>query len=297
MTRVNKQIHTSNSFKSDYSKEKITKNIYWGEVVSISDDSDGGIIKVKIPEFDQKLNGNNVPDAYPLLPKFFHVYPQVGEVVRVFIEDITVPTRSRYWIGSVVSQLHKINFESLSTALNTTNLARGRAEKAISQYPEAKGVFPTVKEIGLIGRNNTDVLLKDNEVLIRAGKHELNDVFKLNKQNPAAINLIFEETPDGESDTRSTSMILGDKIMLIAHSGKPKFKAANFTKEDRDNMISKAHPLSRGDVLLQFLEVFRSAILTHTHPYDRLSPDEEDAIKALKALPLERMLQENILIN
>ena len=65
-----------------------TRTIYYGEVISIDDPTDGGRIKVKIPDLDNQTGNANLPDCYPMLPKFFFILPQVGEIVRIFIEDI-----------------------------------------------------------------------------------------------------------------------------------------------------------------------------------------------------------------
>ena len=114
-------IQASNSpYRNDNSNTKVTRTIYYGEVISIDDDTDGGRIKVRIQGLDTRLTNDNLPWSYPLIPKFFHIYPQIGEMVRVFIEDIKYPERSRYWEGPVISQPQKIGFDSIYTALSTT---------------------------------------------------------------------------------------------------------------------------------------------------------------------------------
>jgi hypothetical protein len=97
-------IQTSNPFKKESGTADVTRTIYYGEVVSIDDPTDGGRIKVKIADLDNKTSNAELPWCYPVVPKFFHVYPKVGEVVRIFIEDIKYPQRSRYWEGPVISQ-------------------------------------------------------------------------------------------------------------------------------------------------------------------------------------------------
>lgn len=272
------------------------KNVYWGKVISIDDPSEGGRIKIRVPELDTKTPDENLPYCYPLVPKFFHIYPQVGEVVRIILEDPAYPQRSRYWIGSVISQLQKVGFDGITTALNTTNVGVGRPEKALSQYPNARGVFPEKNEIALIGKDNTDVILRNSQVEIRAGKHEVGDVFELNRTNPASFSLTYEQ-PNGGTETRSTSLIISDKIALISHDGIPKFKASEIDEEERNRIIANAHPLARADVLLQILEVYRRAIFQHVHPYAKLPADKSSAIVDLERLDLTSMLQNNILIN
>jgi hypothetical protein len=76
---------TSDPYNRVGNKATNVSNVYWGEVVSIEDNTDGGRIKVKIAELDTQTPNENLPYCYPLMPKFFHVYPKVGEVVRIII--------------------------------------------------------------------------------------------------------------------------------------------------------------------------------------------------------------------
>jgi len=285
---------TSDPYNRVGNKATNVSNVYWGEVVSIEDNTDGGRIKVKIAELDTQTPNENLPYCYPLIPKFFHVYPKVGEVVRIIIEDTNSPQRSRHWVGSVISQLQNVKYDNVFRALSTTNVKQTEPLKAISTYPEARGVFPNKQDIALIGRDNTDVILKEKEVHIRAGKHEIDNVLVLNKQNPATHSLYFEEV---SGETRSMSLHLADKIALIAHEGIPKFRAADLDVDERNRIISKAHPMVRGDVLAEILEVFRKAILNHIHPYSNLPSDKSGIILDLEKVNLESFKQNNILIN
>jgi hypothetical protein len=284
----------SDPYKTTGNKSKEIKNIYWGEVISIEDNLDGGRIKVRLPDLDNRILNENLPWAYPMLPKFFHLYPKVGEVVRVFIEDVKYPQRSRYWMGSIISQLQKVEFDSLYTALSTTNIQFSAPEKAISLYPDAEGVFPKKEDVALIGRVNTDVILKENDVEIRAGKHENNDVLKLNKTNPASVRLTYETT--GET-TVSSQMIMADRIAIISHDGIPKYKAAQFTSDERQNVFDTGHPLGRGDVIVEALELLRKAIIQHIHGYPKLPADKSGVIIDLEKVDFSQILQRNIVIN
>jgi len=288
-------IQKSNPFKSDLGF-KVNRTIYYGEVISVFDDEDGGRIKVKLPDIDNKTPNNELPWAFPLLPKFFHLYPKVGEIVRVFIEDIQYPQRSRFWMGSVISQLHKVDFESMYSALSTTNMKLAKPDKAPSTFPDAKDVFPEKEDIGLIGRVNTDIILKENQINIRAGKHENNNILKLNTKNPAQISLTFEPKIDS-TEYQSNTIILSDKISIISHSGEPKFKSAKLNNEDRNRIFEKGHPVARGDVLVEALNILRNAIINHIHGYSALPSDKTSIIEDLEKINFERILQKNIVIN
>lgn len=271
-------------------KETPIRNMYYGKVVSVNDPTDGGIIKVKIPKLDDFLK--EIPEAYPILPKFFYVIPQVGEMVRVFIPDLTKPFSNRQYIGSIISQLTKIGKDTIYTSLSTTNISLSDPNKAPSTFPDAKGVYPTVKDIAIIGRDNTDVIFRKKEVEIRAGKHTVDNLLELNKTNPSSLKMTISE--DGSV---STNVIMADKIALISHDGIPKFKAAEVDKEERDRIFEEGHPMVRGDVLYEMLEIFRKAILQHVHPYDKMEADISKIIIDLQNLNIENILQRNIVIN
>jgi len=293
-------IQTSNPHKPQQPTIVPQRTIYYGEVMSIDDDTDGGRIKVKIPDLDNRTsNVDDLPWCYPLIPKFFHQYPQVGEVVRIFLEDIKFPMRSRFWTGSVISQPHKISFDSKFTATSTTNYALINPEKAPTTYPDANGVFPLKTDVAIIGKVNSDVIARINEVHIRAGKHENNNILKLNTKNPAEISLVFEPISDTTTSNTyySNTIITSDKIALISHSGNPQFKAARLTPEDRNNIFKNAHPLGRADIIVEVLDVLRKALINHIHGYSSLPADKDDIIKKLEKLDFDLILQKNIVIN
>jgi len=288
-------IQTSNPYKME-STNVITRTIYYGEVTSIEDDTDGGRIKVRIQGFDNKTGNDDLPWCYPMLPKFFHIYPQVGEMVRIFIEDIKYPERSRFWLGSIISQPHKIGFDSIYTAQSTTNFALTIPEKAPSTYPDAVGVYPLKTDVAIVGKVNTDVILRINEVHIRAGKHENDNILKLNTKNPASIDMVFEPTGDSEEYYSSTVM-MSDKVAILSHSGNPQFKAARVEAKDRERIFAEGHPIARGDVLVEALNIFRQALINHIHGYSNMPADKNSVINDLERINLDAILQKNIVTN
>lgn len=272
------------------------RTIFYGDVVDITDDTDGGRIKVRIADLDNRTLDNDLPWCYPLMPKFFHIYPQIGEKVRIFLEDNKFPQRSRFWLGSVISQPQKIGFDSKITALSTTNYACVQPEKAPSTYPDALGVFPLPTDVAIIGKVNTDIILRLNEVHIRAGKHENDNILKLNTLNPADISMVYELKTDSNT-YYSNTIVSSDKIALISHNGNPQFKAARVSATDRTDIFTNGHPIARGDVLIEALEVLRQAILYHIHGYSAVPPEVSETITKLENLKFEPILQKNIVIN
>jgi len=289
-------LQSSTTYKRDNSTFELTRSIYYGEVISIDDKTEGGAIKARIEGLDNRSSNDDLPWSYPMLPKYFHILPQVGEIVRIFIENMKYPERSRFWMGSVISQPQKIGFDSVYTALSTTNLGFSTPEPAPSRFPDAQGVFPTVSDVAIIGKINTDVILRINEVHIRAGKHENDNILKLNTKNPAEISLVYEQSTTSTAFVSST-IITSDKIALIAQQGNPQFKTARVEQKDRDRIFTEAHPIGRGDVIAQAFEIVRNAILSHVHGYSGLPADKNAIISDLEKLDFTAIFNKNIVIN
>lgn len=290
-------IQTSDPYKKINQKDNNIRNIYYGEVVNIDDPTDGGRIKVKILGLDNKITDNNeLPYCYPMLPKFFHIYPQVGEMVRILIEDIRYPQRGRFWMGSIISQPQKIGYDSVYTALSTTNMGLVDPERAASTFPNAEGVFPKKTDVALIGRNNTDVILSDSKLELRAGKHENDDILNLNTRNPASISLNYEQKQDSD-EFYSNTIINSDKIAILSHSGNPQFKAARLNSNDRQRIFNQGHPVGRGDVIVEAFEILRKALIQHIHPYSGMPVDKNNIIEELEKIDFESILQRNVVVN
>ena len=291
-----KYIQQTDVYRKEDNKQDSVKNVYWGEVISIKDDTMGGRIRVRIDGLDNHLKNDNLTECYPLIPKFFHQYPQKGEIVRIILEDVRYPQRGRYWVGSIISQPQKIKFDNRFSALSTTNAAISAPQPAPKTIPDAEGIYPNIEDVALLGRDNTDIILRERDIELRAGMHELNNNLKLNKTNPASVRLSFDTTT-GNSETVSSNVVMADRIALISHDGIPKFKSNQLDATDRDKIFSEAHPLGRGDVIVEALEILRKAIIEHVHPYSGVPVDKSGIVLDLEKIDFTQLLQKNIVIN
>jgi len=132
----------------------------------------------------------------PLLPYFLYQVPKVGELVHVIYTNPEVKTlKGQYYVQGPFSSPTTIkneNFNSAKTFLDSgiRNKPYMAIKNSENEYynPKTEGVFPEPEDVAILGRYNTDVVLKENEILIRAGKH--NKFTKL--QMPTAnINRAF----------------------------------------------------------------------------------------------------------
>ena len=180
---------------NDDSRGRDIPLMYIGKVVSTDDITEVGGIKVRINGIDKDAD-NELPVALPLIPKFLNIYPDVGEAVFIFQykhkEGLKTATKSkRYWIGPIVSQLQNLEKEDYNDALTQEPDGYNNPGLPVSSLKGANGAYPNKKDIALQGRDNTDIILKNKEIQIRAGKFDIADNLKFNKKDPAYIQLKY----------------------------------------------------------------------------------------------------------
>ena len=270
----------------------IYHNLHEGEVVSNEDDLDMGRLKIRTL-LDDKFNisNENLPFCIPLQSRLFHVIPKVGEVVHVLLFDNDKPFSMRYWIGPSISQPQFYKKEFKLSALNNTDFRITNPSIAPSKIENAKGIYPDLEDIGILGRDNNDIILKDKQITLRVGKHLINDELRLNRKNPGYINLRLSE--DGEL---TTIMSVANKIGLMSHEGKRKFKTILDDKEI-ERFFNESHPMLKGDLTLEVIKKIIEALVFHVHGGSGLPAASTNPIIELQRLDLNKILSENIRIN
>jgi hypothetical protein len=207
-----------NQFDNLQGRKHSNKFFFWGKVVSIDDEFESRRIRVFVPELDswlgdqekfslgskniRKKDGNitdtlvkNLPICYPVLPPFFHHVPQIGERVMVFMDRYhetikEAQQEKRYYLSVSISQPQKMDFDGYDdTADAAESDGKTLLENPITRITKAKGSFAKKNEIGVVGRRNTDILLRNGEILMRAGRHLKNDTTQFNEKDPAYIQL------------------------------------------------------------------------------------------------------------
>lgn len=205
-------------FRHEYdstTRDKLAdKVIYFGEVVDITDPFESRTIKVRIPDFDKKVENQDLPPCYPLLPAFFHFVPKVGERVvilmdRIYHADNQANQEKRYYLSVTISQPQRIyNDPYYYTASSNEDDGWTQRETPISQIANAEGTYPKKDEISILGRDNTEMRFKDGEILLISGKHEKNKVTEFNRKDPAFIQMRYGiENSSKEKKTRTVSKV------------------------------------------------------------------------------------------
>jgi hypothetical protein len=291
------------------------------QVIDTYDESDGDRIKVRIKRDDDKFTDEELPYAFPLLPKMIHVKPKIGEWVLLLTSKASPNSynSNRYYIGPIISQPQYLEGEmSEFTVLSQYPGALKEPDVAPSTNTESHGAFAKDKDVAIYGRKKNDIILSDNDINIRNGSRLKDNAQKggivFNRSNPSFINLKHHDnnrfiggtTADTQTNEevstdnayKSSVVVAADKIALLSHQSKlyaSKIdKDTMISDEEVDKLIEKAQSLPYGDILVDFLKQFLNAFLLHVHPYPGMSPDLDDRVGKLYSYDLQKILNKNV---
>lgn len=266
----------------------------YGTVVDVDDSLDGDRIKVHIKGVDpSNFTLDDIPYSFPMLPKQFYVKPKIGEIVFVLVQSDSYDD-DRFYIGPIISQPDKIDFDS-TTAQAFLKSGLLKPGTAPSTLPENEGIQFEKDDVGIQGRGSTDVIVKPNEIRLRAGKTL--DMRTFNKTNQTYIQTKFNRATN-----EGVINIVSDYINILSHKGVDKFLMNDsnslINDEEYAKILEKAHQLPFGDTLIEFLNLFMKAFSTHVHAYAGLPPDlNQIEIKNLLSFKTDKILSKNIRIN
>tara|TARA_R100000544_G_C2225995_1_gene60737 strand:+ start:449 stop:1531 length:1083 start_codon:yes stop_codon:yes gene_type:complete len=274
----------------------------------------------------------NLPNCFPLMPKHTNLVPKKGEFVIVMLIGDDERYNDRFYIGPIISSSIKLNKDDSITSL--ANFVDGTTYPTPNIIPN--GVYENKQNVVIEGRENTDIIQRANEVLIRAGKFKLNsegaakpEIF--NNLNPAYIQIKsdFNITETNESLLKTTKKgsvtnIVANRINLLSYDGSPNFTSgkpesrltkvgkrdeqgnvtANYIDDEQlEEILKGAHQLVFGDVLVKYLVLMRKALLGHHHnrdvacDHDVMGEKEVANFSFAAEILEEAMLSKNIRIN
>ena len=292
--------------------------LYISRVEKVYDENDGLRIRARIPYYDDQLSSDELPMAFPLLPKFLHINPQVGEGVLIITQDTGNPNSDRFFIGPLISQPYMLPYEQKE---NATRLLNGASKvspyERVDMDPGNDGILPHREDIAILGRQNTDIVLKDDEIRLRCG-HKRDPIgspaverLHRNTINPAYIQMKYGIIPkderNGQNHTNGNSSIINivaDRINLLTHESATNFDLndANelITDDEMRNIFNGAHPIPYGDTIADYLKLLVDIFRTHHHTFAYKKPEftdiEEKELNKFNNLH-QTILSKNILIN
>lgn len=287
---MRKDLSSTSNKSSKSSRQNF--NLYFGRVVSNEDDNDMMRLRVRIDGIDNDITDENLPYSLPLLPKFFYIVPKVGEAVKVFLSDLEKPYNMRYWMGSVISQPQFYSYDPyFYTALNGSDNQMTSPVESLKKTKDGKYLHPEKNDIGIIGRGNTDIIQKNKEIILRAGIHEKGNIKKLNRKNPGYIKLRVNDKSD-----LSYNMHVANRIGLMTHNGVRKYSSI-MDDAELENFFDTAHPMVKGDLLVEFLNILRNVVVSHVHGGANTSANPSKLLEQLNNININKILSEYIRIN
>ena len=178
--------------------------------------------------FNEKTDkwGPNDPFiALPLLPFFFNQTPKKDELVNLIFQNKINDTQNIFYIQGPFSSVLTINLEEFQGA--QANLAQGvRTKKSADlrgpdgkYLPGREGVFPKPGDVAVVGRGNSDLIIKENDVLLRSGRtipsEDKNDKFPLQiNKNRSFLQLSYFPSTK-ENKGQETTTTLEEKPLFI----------------------------------------------------------------------------------
>lgn len=276
-------------------------------VIDVDDAQDGERIKVRLSPYDNRLKDSELPYAFPLLPKMFHVKPKVGESVLIILASTDDGTSMRHYIGPVISQPQNMEYDEFgTTSLSLYDGNIKAPEVAPSFKPESKGAFASDDDVAIYGRKKSDIIMTDDSLRVRCGSRikDGSDTVAFNRNSPAYMHLRHRDEvmkPNVEdNEYQSTATIVADKINLI---GNDTTEIARVTSQDHliddgtmNSIIEKAHQLPYGDILIEFLELFIKAFRDHTHAFPMDPPVPTTDYLSLVGYELKKILSKTVRI-
>ncbi len=279
-----------------------SKSIYLCTVISDTDPSAAGLIKVRIKGLDDKKLDSELPSCWPFLPLYLNIVPKKGDTVKIILYDQKNNDSYREYVGPVIPQLG----EYLEGTINSENARAGREGqgtpfyKSINVIPTTSAVpdkgipslYPLRDEIAIQGRDNADLVFKNSEVLIRAAKFLPGEPTVRNEKNPAYIQIKTLNPGKNETnknieavknsnqrnilekesylETRTDIKMVSNKIFLIGRDSSSSVVNPFMTEEEQSSIEKKLHPVVYGDILKDFIKKLFRWVQTHSHVYSNV---------------------------
>lgn len=278
-----------------------SKIIHIGTVQDWDDPYGAGRIKVLIESTDKylaesgkKLQKKDLFICKPFLPLHLNIVPKPQEQVKVIFYNLDdVNGIDREYIGPIIAQKQDLKDGSLYPS-GLFPAGPGLPFKtSIDKIPGLQDsimpVYPKKDEIAIQGRNNSDIIFKNSEILIRVAKFSPDKPDVKNKKNPAYLqlrtinpsslgdvktvpnfsNLSFfnQESINNSKETRTDINAVANKIFLIGRDDNSSIVKPEISEEEQVNLEQSLHPLVYGDILKDFINKLFNWVKTHTHPY------------------------------
>lgn len=280
------------------------------KVLSVDDEQAGDRIKVRLEPEDGDIQYiEDLPYVFPLLPKHLHINPKVGECVMVILAAQGEAKGNRFFIGPLISQQYFLNYDPFN--FSSRCLLRGQQiDKPLfnpTMNTDNEGNILDHDDIAIQGRQNCDIILKNNEIRLRCGfkKDPLatpKNTLIYNKVDPAFIQMRYRKMQDNNGNEFSSCInIVADRINLLSHDSRTYADVTDrdelITDDSMLDIIDNCHPLIYGDKLVDFLSKLVGIISNHSHSFSMDPPSFSSTDDDTLETDLSSMLSQSIRIN
>lgn len=267
-----------NGFRSSGSQG--SRVVYPAVVVNVDDPLEQNRITARIVNLDQTgkvlggrdrdvLDDNLVVDI-PMLPTHLWVRPLPGEMVMLYLENPSDNSAPRYWIGPIISSQVKLKYQDYKESIKIFDQTPFNVNPITKNDPSVVNAFPDQSDIALQGRNDSDLMLKQREAYLVAGKFNYQS-FTINTTTPCYLQLKqYNNQTGGTIPNYSQANLQSTNINIYSPIGK--FRDDSLAKyENNPNLSSfgpiaaKLHPAVQGDELVKLLDMIIQCLLTHIH--------------------------------
>lgn len=118
------------------------------------------------------------PDPYvvePFLPKHLNVIPKIGESVKIISYDTDLGSTQKEYVGPHVSTMDKLPFDDYTSGRRFTKESIGYPVK---NNLRTDGYIMDHGDVGISGRDNSDMILPERSVIFRTGHQDQNNQTK-----------------------------------------------------------------------------------------------------------------------
>jgi len=143
-----------------------------------------------------KFTDNDPFVFLPLLPLNLNITPSVGEYVHIIYMDYdnNPQKRNQFYIPSFKASPMNLNKEVslvtkslLGEGMNFSKPLEIKNKTGEFKSNLSKGVFAELEDVGIYSKGRSDIILKDNEILIRSAKTKKLDQIQLPEVNDKRI--------------------------------------------------------------------------------------------------------------
>lgn len=306
----------SNGQGNTYSQGNQTaRNIYPAVVINIDDPTEQNRIIARIINLDQDGNikggrdrdtqDDKLPFCVPMLPEHFHVRPLVGEMVFIFLENPSDNSAPRYYIGPITNSKLKLKFQDYKEAVKIFDYTIFNVNNQTQGTPKVASAFPDQADVAMQGRGDADLMLRQREVYLVAGKFKPNS-FDINTETPSYLQLKqFDNIKTGPLKAFSQANLQSTNINIFSPVGKFRDKSLAKFEVNEDlksfgDFTNTLHPTVFGDELVKLLDLIIRVLLTHIHtPQSPLlpTPESENIQEYTVEGNLQNILSKHIRIN